>query len=88
MSMNPLEPIREEIDKLDQQLIELLAQRLTLVAEVGKIKHQYGLPIYAPTPSAGHDLDAHRDTPNPPAIISGGQAQAHDDAGTAAKACV
>ena len=27
MSMNPLEPIREEIDKLDQQLIELLAQR-------------------------------------------------------------
>ncbi|KAE9535377.1 bifunctional chorismate mutase/prephenate dehydrogenase [Ursidibacter arcticus] len=46
--MNPLEPIREEIDKLDQQLIELLAQRLALVAEVGKIKHQYGLPIYAP----------------------------------------
>ncbi|KAE9539055.1 bifunctional chorismate mutase/prephenate dehydrogenase [Ursidibacter maritimus] len=46
--MNPLEPIREQIDKLDQQLIELLAKRLALVAEVGKIKHQYGLPIYAP----------------------------------------
>ncbi len=46
--MHPLNPIREQIDQLDQQLIQLLAQRLALVAEVGKIKHQYGLPIYAP----------------------------------------
>ncbi|MDH2925455.1 bifunctional chorismate mutase/prephenate dehydrogenase [Nicoletella semolina] len=46
--MNPLEPIRKKIDQLDQQLIQLLATRLSLVAEVGKIKHQHGLPIYAP----------------------------------------
>lgn len=45
---NPLSPIRDQIDQVDQQLIQLLAQRLNLVAEVGKIKHQYGLPIYAP----------------------------------------
>ncbi|MDE3959048.1 chorismate mutase, partial [Glaesserella parasuis] len=46
--MNPLNPIREQIDQVDQQLIELLSKRLSLVAEVGKIKHRHGLPIYAP----------------------------------------
>lgn len=46
--MNPLNPIREQIDLVDQQLIQLLATRLSLVAEVGKIKHEHGLPIYAP----------------------------------------
>lgn len=45
---NPLTPIREQIDQVDQALIELLSKRLSLVAEVGKIKHQYGLPVYAP----------------------------------------
>lgn len=45
---NPLAPIRTQIDQVDQQLIALLAQRLSLVAEVGKIKHQHGLPVYAP----------------------------------------
>ncbi|KMK52138.1 prephenate dehydrogenase [[Actinobacillus] muris] len=45
---NSLAPIREQIDQVDQQLIQLLAKRLALVAEVGKIKHQYGLPVYAP----------------------------------------
>ena len=46
--MNPLAPIREQIDLVDQQLISLLAKRLELVAEVGRIKHQHGLPVYAP----------------------------------------
>ncbi|QGM80262.1 bifunctional chorismate mutase/prephenate dehydrogenase [Otariodibacter oris] len=45
---NPLEQIREQIDLVDQQLIDLLEKRLSLVAEVGQIKQQYGLPIYAP----------------------------------------
>lgn len=45
---NPLSPIRTQIDQVDQQLIALLAQRLSLVAEVGKIKHEHGLPVYAP----------------------------------------
>lgn len=47
-NLHPLNAIREQIDSLDQRLIELLAKRLSLVAEVGKIKHQHGLPIYAP----------------------------------------
>lgn len=46
--MNPLNPIRDQIDQVDQALIELFSKRLALVAEVGKIKQQYGLPIYAP----------------------------------------
>lgn len=45
---NPLAPIRNEIDQVDQQLIQLLAKRLELVAEVGKIKLEHGLPLYAP----------------------------------------
>lgn len=45
---NPLAPIRDQIDHVDQQLIQLLAQRLSLVADVGKIKLEHGLPLYAP----------------------------------------
>ncbi|MDH2998709.1 bifunctional chorismate mutase/prephenate dehydrogenase [Pasteurellaceae bacterium LFhippo2] len=45
---NPLNPIRDQIDHVDQQLIQLLSKRLELVAEVGKIKLEHGLPLYAP----------------------------------------
>lgn len=45
---NPLAPIRTQIDQVDQQLIQLLSERLKLVAEVGKIKLEHGLPLYAP----------------------------------------
>ena len=43
-----LEVLRNSIDNVDQQLLNLLKERLNLVAEVGKVKHQAGLPIYAP----------------------------------------
>ncbi|MCK3659002.1 bifunctional chorismate mutase/prephenate dehydrogenase [Pasteurellaceae bacterium Pebbles2] len=46
--MNALTQIRNEIDQLDQQLIELFAQRLALVKKVGEVKHKHGLPIYVP----------------------------------------
>lgn len=46
--MNPLAPLREKIDQVDKQLIDLLAQRLALVAEVGKVKSEHGIPVYAP----------------------------------------
>ncbi|WGE36219.1 bifunctional chorismate mutase/prephenate dehydrogenase [Actinobacillus genomosp. 1] len=46
--MNPLNPLREKIDQVDQQLIQLFAERLKLVAEVGKVKSEYGIPVYAP----------------------------------------
>lgn len=45
---NPLDPIRDQIDKVDQQLLDLIAQRLKLVAEVGEVKSKHGLPIYVP----------------------------------------
>ncbi|CAH0534309.1 T-protein [Vibrio stylophorae] len=43
-----LTQLRDKIDAVDQQMIDLLAQRLALVAEVGVVKSQHGLPIYAP----------------------------------------
>lgn len=44
----PLNPLREKIDQVDRKLIELFAERLKLVAEVGKVKSEHGIPVYAP----------------------------------------
>ena len=41
-----LGPIREKIDVLDKQLVELLNQRLALAAEIGKVKRSEGGQIY------------------------------------------
>jgi chorismate mutase/prephenate dehydratase len=38
--------IREQIDRLDQQLVELLNERLGLAAEIGKLKRSQGGQIY------------------------------------------
>ncbi|WP_439238393.1 bifunctional chorismate mutase/prephenate dehydrogenase [Lonepinella sp. BR2919] len=46
--MDVLKQIRNEIDTLDSELIELFAKRLALVKKVGEVKHQHGLPIYVP----------------------------------------
>ena len=48
MKLDPLGKLRDKIDYVDQQLVDLLAQRLALVAEVGDIKSEHGLPIYVP----------------------------------------
>ena len=44
----PLNPLREKIDQVDRELIALLSERLKLVAEVGKVKSEHGIPVYAP----------------------------------------
>ncbi|MCW8994864.1 MAG: bifunctional chorismate mutase/prephenate dehydrogenase [Psychromonas sp.] len=44
----PLSKLRDQIDAVDQQLIDLLAERLRLVGKVGEVKTKHGLPIYAP----------------------------------------
>ena len=44
----PLTKLRDQIDAVDQQLIDLLAERLRLVGEVGEVKTEHGLPIYVP----------------------------------------
>ena len=41
-----LGPIREKIDTLDRQLVELINQRLALAAEIGKVKRSTGGEIY------------------------------------------
>jgi len=43
-----LTALRDQIDEVDKALLDLLAKRLTLVAEVGEVKSRYGLPIYVP----------------------------------------
>lgn len=39
---------RREIDKIDEQLVELLNKRSQCAIEIGRIKHRLGLPIYSP----------------------------------------
>ncbi|QJC29314.1 bifunctional chorismate mutase/prephenate dehydrogenase [Enterobacteriaceae endosymbiont of Plateumaris rustica] len=40
--------LRNKIDKLDKNLINILSQRLKLVKKIGKLKSYYDLPIYVP----------------------------------------
>ena len=41
-----LEPIREQIDGLDREIVQLLNRRLALAAEIGKLKRSAGGQIY------------------------------------------
>ncbi len=43
-----LNDLRNDIDAVDKQILDLLAQRLALVEKVGEVKSRHGLPIYAP----------------------------------------
>ncbi|MDE1323636.1 bifunctional chorismate mutase/prephenate dehydrogenase [Vibrio aestuarianus] len=43
-----LNELRDQIDAVDKQMVELLARRLALVEKVGEVKSLHGLPIYAP----------------------------------------
>jgi chorismate mutase / prephenate dehydratase len=45
---DPLESLRQQIDKLDEQIVRLLNARARVVVEVGKIKKSTGGAIYAP----------------------------------------
>ena len=43
-----LKALRDEIDVVDSQLVELLAKRRAITTKVGELKSQVGMPIYAP----------------------------------------
>lgn len=43
-----LDQLRDKIDSVDKQILNLLAERLALVEEVGVVKSEHGLPIYVP----------------------------------------
>ena len=47
-SSDKLTSLRKEIDQLDSQLVEILAQRAQITRQVGEYKSQVGMPIYAP----------------------------------------
>ncbi len=42
-----LTALRDQIDEVDKALLNLLAKRLELVAEVGEVKSRFGLPAVA-----------------------------------------
>ena len=43
-----LQQLRDAIDKIDRQIVELLAERLRLVIKVGELKLAHQLPVYDP----------------------------------------
>ena len=43
-----LDDLRDQIDRADRQLVELLNRRAEIVAKVGLVKQRDGVPIYAP----------------------------------------
>ncbi|MDB5290562.1 MAG: pheA [Phycisphaerales bacterium] len=43
-----LEPLRRQIDALDDQIVNLLNARARVVVEIGKLKQQHNAPIYSP----------------------------------------
>ncbi|MDE3273465.1 bifunctional chorismate mutase/prephenate dehydrogenase [Pseudoalteromonas sp. G4] len=47
--MSALQTLREQIDDCDRQLVELLAKRNYITAQVGAYKQQQGQPVYVPT---------------------------------------
>jgi chorismate mutase-like protein len=43
-----IEELRSRIDVIDEQLVRLLNVRVACAVEVGRLKHEAGLPIYQP----------------------------------------
>ncbi len=43
-----LKKLREEIDKIDKEILRLLSERARLVLKIGEKKRREGLPIYSP----------------------------------------
>jgi len=67
-----LNALRDQIDEVDKALLDLLAKRLHLVAEVGEVKSRYGLPIYVPEREAAMLASRRQEAENlgvPPDLI-------------------
>lgn len=43
-----IDELRERIDVIDNQLVRLLNVRVACAVEVGKLKHELGMPVYQP----------------------------------------
>ena len=44
-----IEDWRDEIDRIDEELVRLLNQRSTCAIEIGRIKREIGQPVYSPS---------------------------------------
>ncbi len=63
-----LEELRQRIMEVDEELVDLIGERKSLVVEIGEIKNELGLPVLDPAREAAvvrraaalardHDLD-------------------------------
>lgn len=43
--MKVLEPLRREIDEIDDRIVDLLAHRQDIVRQVAAVKQRYGIPV-------------------------------------------
>jgi chorismate mutase len=43
-----IEELRNRIDDIDDQLVRLLNVRVACAVEIGRLKHEAGLPVYQP----------------------------------------
>lgn len=67
-----LTALRDQIDEVDKALLDLLAKRLHLVAEVGEVKSRHGLPVYVPEREAAMLASRRQEAENlgvPPDLI-------------------
>lgn len=48
MTLPGLPDLREQIDAIDQQILQLVRRRLKLVLRVGEIKRAHGVRVYDP----------------------------------------
>ena len=46
--LTTIEELRDRIDVIDDQLLRLLNVRVACAVEVGRLKHEAGLPVYQP----------------------------------------
>lgn len=44
-----IDQIREEIDRLDKELLKMFNERASLALEIGEIKKELGIPVYDPS---------------------------------------
>jgi chorismate mutase len=54
---------RDEIDRIDEVLVQLLNERAKAATEIGHIKRKFGLPVYVP--SREEDVIRHVTSKNP-----------------------
>ena len=57
--------IREEIDRIDSELLRIFNRRASLALEIGEIKKELGLPVYDPTREKRIFLRMKEENPGP-----------------------